>query len=280
MFAETLALHGQNRLPNTPALLPVGFLAALLVTTSPFAAEDKKIDIPDLCQESDELPYRGLSYCGPVAVSNILVHKQKNGFPNMISTDEHGLVNQLELVKTLGSPEYMNTSHEGTLQVNMMAGLEKYVSKRGYDAVIVWRGEHGGKYTTKSEPPDLEWIQRQVQYGSYVILCVGYYNQTYPSTFEQIYTHYVTLVNCQQNDNEIQIHDPSPFSGKEPKTETFKLLPMRRGESIQSWYGDILNFKSAEGLWKLSGTDKLSNGCDLAIVEGAASIFFQDKHHK
>ena len=256
-------------------LLPVGFLAAVLATASSFSFEDKKTDIADFCQENDSLPYSGLSYCGPVSVSNILVHLQKNGFPNMIDKTESGDIDQLGLVKTLGSRDYMSTSNIGTTPVDMMAGLAKYVGERNYDVITLWRGENGGKYTIKSEQPDPDWLKSQARNESYLVLSVGFYKELYSSVFEKTGEHYIAVVGF-QNDNEILIHDPSPLSGKEPKTETFKLLPMR-DETLRTWCYKGLNFKSANGYWELSGTKTKSY--DLLLAEGAASFYFQHKNH-
>ena len=146
-------------------ILPASVLALssiLSMYSSSSSQHNGKPKMPDFFQTHKELEYLGGGKaCAPVAVSNILVYLDTNGFPNMLKAEIPNDEDQLELIKLLGSKEYMATASHGTNPPFVMKGLEKYVKDKGYKESIKYRGFEGGKYLTDKESPSPKWLKEE-----------------------------------------------------------------------------------------------------------------------
>src|SRR5579872_3877251 len=90
-----------------------------------------------------DLSIAGETYCVPASVSDSLVYFAANGFGALLPIDSQDLLTenpkrelaQAELVKTLASPEYMNTKlavGQGTSPSEALFGIRRYVEHSGY----------------------------------------------------------------------------------------------------------------------------------------------------
>ncbi len=235
-------------------LIPASIaLSSILSLYSPtLSQDDKKPQMPDFFQTHEKLPGRGSKYCAPTVVSNILVYLDTNGFPNMLKAERPNEEDQLELIKLLGSKEYMATASFGTNPPMVMAGLEKYVKEKNYNINIKYKGFEGGKYLTDKEPPSPKWLKEEIDKGSHAVLRFGYYS---PDKGKELLLrvggHYVTVVEC-KNDNEVYIHDPYPSDkdDKSPKKELYKFVPSKEIKLLRD--PDLpKEIVSSKGYWNL-----------------------------
>src|SRR5690606_35309464 len=70
-------------------------------------------------------------------------------------------INQGEMIKTLASPDYMDTDPAvGTTLYGFMAGIAKYMDKylNGYKDISHQGIGHYGQFSTGVTVPDLAWI--------------------------------------------------------------------------------------------------------------------------
>lgn len=257
-------------------LLPTYFLGGFMALASALGADPPASKpMPDFCQENKNLPDNGSTYCGPVAASNILVHLDRNRFQNLLDVTDPADNDQLELIKLLGSNRYMRTSLHGTPPINLMSGLEQYITDRGYTPSIKWRGkESGGKYASGTELPDPAWLKKEIENGSHAILIMGFYEKLEGgiTLFLRSGAHYVTL-NGFKSDREIFIHDPGPHSGKEPKKELYKLVPIQDGRMGSGLGGSV---RSANGYWMLEAINPI-NPSPVLILEGVVVFNIENR---
>ena len=226
-------------------------LASILPLSS--GQTNKKPQMPDFFQTHEELKSFGGKACAPVAVSNILVYLDTNGFPNMLKAELPNEEDQLELIKLLGSKEYMATASYGTNPPTVMKGLEKYVKENGYKIKIQYRGFEGGDYLIDKEPPSPKWLKSESDKGSHAVMRFGYYlpDDKNKELLIRRAGHYVTVVEC-KTDNEIYIHDPSPSdeNDKSPKKELYKFIPAKEFSLLRD--PDLpKEIVSSKGLWRI-----------------------------
>ena len=213
-------------------ILPASILvisSILSLYSSSSSQHNKKPQMPDFFQTHEKLPNKGVKYCAPVVVSNILVYLDTNGFPNMLKAETPNEEDQLELIKLLGSKDYMATASHGTNPPAVMKGLEKYVKEKGYKVDIKYKGFEGGEYLTDKELPSPKWLEEEWEKGSHAVMRFGFY---YPDDKKKGLLvrwggHYVTVVEC-KNSNEIYVHDPIPAdkNDKLPKRELHKFIQL------------------------------------------------------
>src|SRR5262249_35148137 len=137
----------------------VALMFAATTAETPAVCTAKVSAMPDFCQvdEDGHFDNGGKVFCGPVAVSNSLVWLSQNGFPKMLppvekkgdpdnvngnggngsAEGDHKIDSQksaqIELIRTLGSPDFMGTEgHDGTSATRLIRGLGKYVADHGY----------------------------------------------------------------------------------------------------------------------------------------------------
>lgn len=249
------------------AFLPIPFLTSVS-RYDPEESIDEKLPMPDFYQRNPKLPDGGISHCGPTATSNVLVFLDTNGFPNMLKQEEPTSGDQLELINLLSSKEYMNTVYWGTVPNELMSGLEKYVKEKGYKIRIKWVGLDGDKYTVSTSPPTPVWLKREFQNSSHTILRLGYYQKFSDGNYYRAGGHYVTVVGF-KSPNRIYVHDPGFDSGKEPKTELYKLVLYTKG-NLKGWYGE--EALKGKACYKLERIDTKGRDDYLTVLDGALAF--------
>ena len=243
-------------------------LFCLLLITG---CSSQEISVPDFCQGDTRygaLPNKGESYCGPAAVSNVLVYLDKTSYPKLVKEDSNSLETQFELIKQLGSKEYMDTTGKGTEPINLMRGLTKYIQQKGYIPSVEWRGWTTGDEFTVGQIPTTEWIKQKLSLAYNVVLQVGWYKYDPKRDFyKRISGHYVTLVK-HEGANEFVFHDPSIRSGIKPHSEHCSFIPISSG-TLSMW--DKYAERSASRYLKVDGI-KLKEGTNAAVVDGAVAF--------
>ena len=224
--------------------------------------------MPDFCQGDKrygKLPDDGSSYCGPVALSNILIYLDRTNCPDLIPGEKLSKRDQFTLIKLLGSKKYIQTSPKtGTEPLALMRGLIKYASNKGYKISIKWKGWHDGRNYSTGEIPDQNWIAGEIKDFSNAILHIGWYKYDVKKDFyKRIGGHYVSVVRIK--DDKIIIHDPSIRSGIGPKDEYCRFVPIKSG-TLSKWHK--YKARPAKGYSKIEGL-KIKEGADVAIVDGA-----------
>lgn len=233
--------------------------------------------MPNLCQtdsRSETLREKGLVYCIPVSVSNILIHLAKRHFRFIV--EGLGKLNeteaQLKLVEKLG--DLMKTSKNGTEYADMEEGLRKYLSERGYKVRFV------SEIYDKQESFTPQTIRSASTIAPYVI---GTSNALVYVTFakfipefkkyELIEQHGMTLAGFVNNGTncELIIHDPSP--GTERKPSRCQLFPIQDG-IFHQWNG--MPSLNANGFNELEGvgidTPEKIRGANKIVLYGVQSF--------
>lgn len=231
--------------------------------------------IPDFCQGDKRygiLPEQGKPYCGPTAVSNLLIYLDKNGFVKILETDRPDNQDQFKLIQLLGSAKYMNTKiNSGTEPLDLMKGLEKYIREKEYDISIKWKGWTNGSRYFIGKIPDKDWIINETVQRSNLVLHLGWYKFDPDKNFyKRIGGHFVTVAGIKGTDGwqKLIIHDPAIRSGIKPKNEFCDLVPLDSG-TLSEW--DKYSPRSAKGYLKLEGI-KIKEDADLAIIDGALAF--------
>ena len=237
-------------------ILPASVLALssiLSLYSSSSTQQAKKPQMPDFFQTHEKLPGKGAKYCAPTVVSNILVYLDTNGFPNMLKAEIPNEEDQLELIKLLGSKEYMATASFGTNPPMVMSGLEKYVKEKDYKINIKYKGFEGGKYLTDKESPSPKWLKEECDKGSHAVMRFGFYypDEKEKGLFVRWGGHYVTVVEP-KNESEVYIHDPLPSDkdDKSPKKELYKFTKFPEASLLRD--RDLPKETiSSKGLWSI-----------------------------
>ena len=249
------------------------FLCCFLVFSCTKFEKVKNESFPDFCQcdrSYGTLPREGKPYCGPTALSNVLVYLDRNGFSNLLTEENPSSQDQFNLIKLLGSKKYADTSlTEGTEPANLMRGLEKYVKEMGYDISIKWKGWTDGEIYTVGRVPDPIWLKDELAQFSYAILQVGWYKYDPKQNFyKRIGGHYVSIVDFVNDKKGLPrfiIHDPSIRSGIKEKDEYCKLIPLAKG-MLSEWHK--YKARSGEGYSIIDGI-KVKEEADVGVVDGA-----------
>lgn len=231
-------------------------------------------DMPDFCQSDTrygKLPKSGTAHCGPVAVSNALVWLSKNGFPALLRNDSAAAGSQFQLISELSSPRYMKTHAErGTKPKNVVAGLKKFVSSRGYDVQIQTMGWRS-KANRVGRVPDIKWIMDSVKGTSNLILNIGWYVfDASKKVYQRTNGHYLTLVGFELENHSpvMYVHDPAERDGLSKKTTRCVVHRLQPGAELRLQSGKTI---SADGFYELDGVE-IKEDDDLAIIDGAISF--------
>lgn len=256
------------------------FLYVLLLTPSSKNTLTKKKEMPDFCQSDKrfgEIPGNGKTYCGPTAVSNILMYLDKNGFNNLVENTSDIYKDQVNLIKLLGSQNYMKTDiKNGTEPYELMKGLEKYIQDKRYDIKINYRGwMHGGEFIIDRHPSP-QWIVNEIKNSSNAILHIGWYKYDKEKDYyKRVSGHFVTIKNFTGKDTDqdlkIYIHDPALRSGINSSSEECKLVLINSGK-LSSW--ENYHERPAKGYYKLDGI-KIKENADFGIIDGIISFKIQ-----
>jgi hypothetical protein len=234
--------------------------------------------MPDYCQLDPRLPKRGEQYCGPTAVSNALVWLAMNGHPNLVPFKKDIEEGQFNVIKALGSDDYMKTAqYAGTDPIDVLTGLDKYISDRGFRPIIEWQGyREGGRYA-KGEVPQLSWMADKFVDGNFnVVLEIGWYSYCEDcKSYKRNGGHYVTLVGLDLRSKEptMIVHNPSFGGGKNPLPQICKLNLITDG-NFAPW--GPYRLRPAAGYWVMNGITKPADA-DIAILEGAVKFTVADK---
>jgi len=253
------------------------FLAATRAedTASPVALPrqytEKADSMPDLCQTDKafaSLPDGGRNYCGPTALANVLAAMDRRGYEDLVPGDAASKDRQLELLKQLGSKQYLGTVDNGTGPIAAMRGIARYVRDRGYEVSIQWQGWRRGGEFAAGGTVDEAWLQEGTLGESNVIVNVGWYkHDAAAGVYTRVGGHYMTLVGYRKTPEKTLylIQDPGPRSGPGKVTHQAQLVPIGSGE-LAPWksYGK----RSAVGHFLVEGV-VVKRTADVAILDGA-----------
>ena len=173
--------------------------------------------IPDYYQNDTAFggfPDGGQMYCGPVAVSNSLMHIFSNGLLLDTLPDLQFKKNQHALISKIASSRYIGTGPQGTSPTDICKGVEKFLSEENYSGATLsycgWRPVPA-KYH-KNSSPDFTFAKKILfKTGTAVWLNFGWYS--YHSDRNQYFRkggHWVTLISYLHSDTPIiVVHDPA-----------------------------------------------------------------------
>ena len=242
---------------------------------------EKMAAMPDYFQADKaygQLPRGGAAYCGPTAAANALIWLDTNGFDNLHPAAAPDARDQCELIRALGSPQFMKTDPvKGTGPVGVMRGIEAYCRERGYLAAAEYAGWRTGMNRV-AERPGIEWMRRGVAGKANLLLNIGWYaNEKEGAIRTRIGGHWITAVACETQGNEtwLIIHDPAKRT-QTPRRDSLKrcpvkclLKPLVAGTTLRKKKdGDTF---AGDGLFVLDGI-RLKKGADLAILDGAVAF--------
>lgn len=256
------------RMPLVVLLLTLA-TAVNVLAAPPSDLQERERNTPDLPQSQQSLPGRGGQYCGPVSASNALAWLAGRGYPELLPAS------QLELARTLGSPERMNTAKtRGTGPQAMIRGLVGYVQERGYKIEQIdyygWRKVKGDSVNVEPGHPNAMEIARTLDTNSIGLLNVGWYKQE-GDNFRRVGGHWVTLLGADEDHPAtFVVHDPagrSPQGTHERVTaqqiETGKLINPRRKSELD-----------AAGAWQLGGELKINTrkGATTSVLDNVVVL--------
>jgi hypothetical protein len=240
---------------------------------------DKIGEIPDYLQVDlsyGGFPGGGTQYCGPVATSNPLMWLDDHGYDEIIANTADRNEDQHDLIESLGSSTYMDTSTDsGTSPYMLLLGLDNYLRDAGYSGYsLLYQGWRNvlPEYQTGVETVDLQWVKREVEGNTAVILNVGWYlYDAGTDTYTRDGGHWVTLVGYNHDGTGyhldfLVLHDPSPLAGISFADEFVRLEPIESG-TVQNGTA-----RSAAGLYKLTDGMHMRPTIDYGILEGAVLL--------
>lgn len=250
------------------------------------AARERIEQTPDLMQSAPEakLPGAGMTYCGPVAVSNSLIYLAEHGYPKLAPA--HGSKGtQGELARKLA--QYMGTNTKrGTSVERLLNGVHRFVKDRGYaiDSLQYQGWEpHPASCSTGVKYPQVQFLENSLQGDTAVWLKIGWYKYSSRTGLYHLFEgHWVTLVGCESQENSssvpakpaadedvLIIHDPAPRSGSQFSSERVRLEPITGG-SFHTIDGHPA--MPANGFFKLKGDLKIKPGADCGILDGVVVL--------
>jgi hypothetical protein len=276
--------------------LLVAVMLSATAAETPAVCTAKIAAMPDFCQtdESGKFDNGGKVFCGPVAASNSLVWLAQNGFPKLLppvkvkSDEGNGSADgdskvaaqkgaQIELIRTLGSPDFMGTEgRDGTSATRLMRGLKKYVTSHGYEVEkLEYRGWSNINKTFKftEEKPTLEWMKENIAHpGAAAWLNIGWYKFD-PTTkvYQRTGGHWITLVGYgltedgKPDESVLIVHDPSRRSGPGIVTHHMPVAEIKEGKLIHNTSTLSTN---AAGHFKSAGSFVVKKGNDAAVIDG------------
>lgn len=202
----------------------------------------------------------GQQFCAPVAVSNSLV---------WLSGNE---LEQVELISTLATRDYMNTSlNNGTGTTGVLRGVDK-ISKElfgGY-AVLEYQGwrKHPSQYSTGIKRPDVTRLKSTVSNRSAAWLNVGWYRYDKKrNEYRRLGGHWVTLVGS--DTDHLVLHDPAPRAGKSFSNEFVEFRIIEDGRLVGNKVGLPVQ---AKGFLILEKGFHIKKGADYAILDGVVFL--------
>lgn len=241
----------------------------------PFYIE-KVSKVPNVQQKSN-LPNSGEKYCAPTSVANSLMWLDQNGYDRLVNNTDDETVDVLTLAGLLGSKKYMKTD-DGTRISDTMAGVEKYVTQKGYSVkYLKYQGFRriGYKYSTGVKAIDLNWIKRGVvNPNGAVWLEIGWYvYDPKKNIYNRRGSHLINLVGYGKDSSGnpdpryLIVNDPGAKRWVRNMNGYVRLEPIKSGQL--SWKGARYK-RNAEGYYKFPEGFLLQHSkSDTAILEGA-----------
>ena len=231
---------------------------------------------PDLTQTDPDLglPGGGASYCGPVAISNWLVHWAAHGFDRLAPPGDTLKDRQVALVHKLSSAYYMATSpFSGTGPAGVLRGLDRWVRHAGYQIDRLeyqgWR-HHPRAFSTGIKQPQISWLAEAVAQGGAAWLHIGWYHH-HPRYLglRRRGGHWLTLVRIEQAGPtaELRVRDSAPYAGDAPTLDRAVLRPLDDG-----WLFDHKTAFRGHGYYEVTGGLHLKHPDDIAVLDGAVVL--------
>jgi hypothetical protein len=195
----TLQKHGAGRWAVNfyydGQLVKIAYFDYTTTQTNIWHAE-KIYAIPDYTQTDSSyggFPGGGSNYCAPTSVSNSLMWLANNGFGNLAPNTSDRKKDQYDII--VGLADNMGTDPtEGTNVNQLIPGLQKYISDRGYNEFQIkyqgWR-PHPQESDTGVDVPDIGWIKNGIDGTGSVWLNIGWY--TYDRTRTLGYTCWIWI---------------------------------------------------------------------------------------
>ena len=226
--------------------------------------------IPDLSRRNPaaNFPDGGSKYCAPVAVSNSLTAafpRVMGGLPNTQRFDK-----QVEIARTLGSDDYMGTGDKGTNPVQLLQGVDHYLTDQNVPAYgsndLEYRGQRTvpRKYNpTLDRNVELPWLIEGIKQEKHIWLNIGWYQADDASGRQKrIGGHWVTLVGYEKlgslKDSKgeyLIVNDPATRGGKHQEKIMLKVAKLQGRLGYQ-----LMNHRSKP------------KNADIAWVEGAIQL--------
>lgn len=242
----------------------------------PEFSTSKISDMPDLTQtdKRGNLPGKGRSYCGPVAVSNSLVWLARHGYPNLAPGYNGTIQSQASIAKVLGL-KYMKTNSKGTNTTRVIQGVRRYVQDRGYRiAYLGYSGWHWvpSNYFTGQKRPSLAFIKRGALGRSAGWINLGWYKyDPVRRTYKRVRGHWVTLAgygvdsNGKKSPDTILMHDPASRNGRKMATNYVKLRLLNGGTMFNNSGKRTVN---AKGFYAIKSGLVINKKADIGIIDG------------
>lgn len=277
---------------RSPVQYSLFFLDLLIVSLLPLHAEPKfssvvqasRTTIPDLTQTDPRgnFPAGGVTYCGPVAVSNSLWALFGEEY------EARETFTQFDLVHELASQPFMNIDvSKGCTVKQLTRGVDTYLRRQGeknyYLKFQGWR-PHDNRHATGLFGPRITWIKSILNAPRGAVwLNVGWYCETPDKgSYRRIGGHWVTAVGYgidekgRSNPDYLIIHDPAPRAGP-PAPEFVKLSRITSGVLT----GVHKNLpRPAAGFYLMQGGMHIKREAHHAILDGAVGLVLREQKQK
>jgi hypothetical protein len=203
---------------------------------------DKVESMPDFLQtdKDGEFAKGGSRYCGPVSASNGLLWLSQHGYPKLAPAAESDKEIQIQLIRTLASPQFMDTQEEdrnGTNASSFLRGLDAFVRQKGYGfQALQIQGDsplaRNLEAARVGAVPDLKWIKKGISNSKgMVCLSFGYYDHD-PATHRYVRKdgHWVTLAGYRGDT--LIVSNPAASAGKSTSHDELHLEPLGRNDVL------------------------------------------------
>ena len=178
--------------------------------------------IPDYYQRDRSFggfPGNGLTYCGPVAASNVLITLDRRS-SLFVNDSADTRLRQYRMICSLGSSSYMGTGRDGVTAEGFCIGLQKYLDDYGIQARVSMDGyfDVEDRFRTGVTIPDMRKIKMHTFADKAVWLNIGWYKSRKNDEYEKTGAHWVTVVGYGYNRNKktpdcLIIHDSDTKGG-------------------------------------------------------------------
>lgn len=253
----------------------------LTISAAPSIFIEKIDEIPDYYQRDREFggfPRGGSVYCGPTTVSNSLIWFARNGYTGIIELTENVKKDQHELIRQLGSPQYINTGKGGSSPDMILTGVQKFLNERNYNSAKLkfygWRPVPQ-EFKAHSTIPDLQLAKDALLKNDAVWLNIGWYDYNEKKKeYKRTGGHWVTFVgyghNGKKNDSDVLIiHDPETHWHD---NDYIKIQKLTEGTLA----GDMTNLPQ-----NASGYHSFSVGFrQYGVIEGMIVLEMPEKKHE